>query len=188
MTSSQDKGSAAGSGAALPGGPGQAPGSPSPTTTLSDLLAGPAGPAPAAGIRGPGASAVSATQQPAPPPPQRGFRAWRRARPFWGGVLLTLAGGEIFATGIAPMRIVIHLGLEGIAGQAVPIVIVVCGLLMLFNPQQRLFYTIIGMLLTAASWVTSNLGGFIVGLLLGLIGCSLAFAWSPPEDSEPAAG
>jgi len=28
----------------------------------------------------------------------RGFRRWRRRRPFWGGLLTTIAGAEIFLT------------------------------------------------------------------------------------------
>lgn len=114
----------------------------------------------------------------------RAFRRWRRSRPFLGGVLLTLAGGEIFAAGIAPLHVMIHFGLEGLAGQAVPILMIACGLLMIFSPDQRLFYAIVGMMLTIGSWITSNLGGFILGLLLGLVGCSLAFAWAPRR--EPA--
>lgn len=97
-----------------------------------------------------------------------------------------LAGGEIFASGMAPLHVIVHLGLQGLAGQAVPILMAACGLLMWFSPDQRLFYSIVGMVLTAGSWITSNLGGFILGLLLGLIGCSLAFAWAPRRKPAPA--
>ena len=40
------------------------------------------------------------------------------------------------------------------------------------------------------SWLTSNLGGFIIGMLLGLFGGSLALSWSPdkgPKRSKKAA-
>ncbi|MFE7415479.1 DUF6114 domain-containing protein, partial [Streptomyces laurentii] len=43
----------------------------------------------------------------------------------------------------------------------------------------RLFYSIIGVLASLATWVTSNLGGFFIGMLLGLIGSSLTFGWLP---------
>lgn len=116
----------------------------------------------------------------------RAFREWRRRRPFWGGLLILLAGAEMFLTEIAPLHVVIHLGVEGLAGEAVPVVLAVCGLLLLFAPDQRLFYSIIAVLLTVASWITSNLGGFILGLILGLVGCALAFAWTPLPDPDPA--
>jgi hypothetical protein len=60
---------------------------------------------------------------------------------------------------------------------------VLCGLLILFNPAQRLFYSIIGVLLSLGTWVTSNMGGFFIGLLLGVTGSCMAFGWLP--DQEP---
>ena len=69
-----------------------------------------------------------------------------------------------------------------------PFVLVVCGLLPIFAPDQRLFYSIIAMLLPAASWITSNLGGFILGMILSMVGCALAFAWTPLPDPEPGSG
>jgi hypothetical protein len=124
---------------------------------------------------------------PAPVRAWRAFRTWRRRRPFLGGVLIVLAGGEIFATGIAPLHVIIHYGLEGLAGQAVPILLIVCGLLLIFSPDQRMFYVIVSMMLTIGSWITSNLGGFVLGLLLGLVGCSFAFAWTPRRKPAPTA-
>jgi hypothetical protein len=122
---------------------------------------------------------------PAPVRAWRAFRTWRRTRPFWGGLLLLLAGGEIFASGMAPLHVVVHLGLQGLAGQAVPLLMAACGLLLWFSPDQRLFYAIVGMVLSAGSWITSNLGGFILGLLLGMVGSSLAFAWAPRRVPAP---
>lgn len=169
MAASEDLGGAAGSGSALPGAPGVIPGTRPSGSGLFDQLAG-------GGHRRPSRPARA----------WRAFREWRRRRPFLGGLLILLGGAEILLTEIAPMRVTIHLGAEGLAGEAVPVVLMLCGLLLLVAPEQRLFYTIIAMLLSAASWITSNLGGFILGLLLGLIGCSLAFAWVPRRDSAPA--
>jgi hypothetical protein len=111
------------------------------------------------------------------------FKAWRGDRPFWGGVLLTLSGSEILVTEKAALPVVLHVGMEGLAAYLVPSLMVVCGLLILFNPAQRLFYSVVGVLLTLGSWITSNLGGFIIGLLLGLVGSCLTFGWLP--DQEP---
>ncbi|WP_371544796.1 DUF6114 domain-containing protein [Streptomyces sp. NBC_00554] len=111
------------------------------------------------------------------------FRQWRAHRPFWGGLLLTLAGAEILLTEKASMKVVMHMGAQGLAGYLLPTLMVLCGLLILFNPVQRLFYSLLGILLTLGTWVTSNLGGFFVGLLLGAVGSCLAFGWLP--DQEP---
>jgi hypothetical protein len=112
-----------------------------------------------------------------------GFSQWRHSRPFWGGLLVTLAGAEILATVKAPLPVILHVGMQGVAGYLVPLVLMMCGLLLIFNPAQRLFYSIVAAALTAASWLTSNVGGFVLGILLGLIGSALAFAWSPDKQS-----
>ncbi|MEV6014451.1 MULTISPECIES: DUF6114 domain-containing protein [unclassified Streptomyces] len=111
------------------------------------------------------------------------FRRWRANRPFWGGLLLALGGAEILLTEKASLKVVLHIGMQGLAGYLLPTTMLLCGLLILFNPTQRLFYSLLGILLSLGTWVTSNLGGFFVGLLLGAVGSCLAFGWLP--DQEP---
>jgi hypothetical protein len=124
---------------------------------------------------------------------------WRRNRPFWGGLLVLLGGGEILLSERAPIPVVIHVGMQGLAGYLVPVVLLLCGLLLWFTPEQRTFYSIVAVLLSLVSWVTSNLGGFFVGMALGLVGGSLGFAWvrgnggpawqrQGPRRREPPAG
>jgi hypothetical protein len=116
------------------------------------------------------------------------WRAWRRSRPFWGGLLVLLSGAEILVTMRAPLPVILHIGMQGVAGLVIPAVEALCGLLLWFNPAQRLFYSLVAVLLTLATWVTSNLGGFVIGILLGLVGASLAFAWTPIRPPAPAPG
>jgi hypothetical protein len=111
------------------------------------------------------------------------FRRWRAARPFWGGLLLALGGAEILFTEQASLKVVMHIGMQGLAGYLLPALMLICGLLILFNPAQRLFYSICGVLLSLGTWLTSNLGGFLIGLFLGVVGSCLAFGWLP--DQEP---
>ncbi|MFF7448016.1 MULTISPECIES: DUF6114 domain-containing protein [unclassified Streptomyces] len=111
------------------------------------------------------------------------FRAWRADRPFLGGLLLALGGAEILVTMKASLKVVLHIGMQGLAGYLLPALMVVLGLLILFNPAQRLFYSITGVLVTLGTWLTSNLGGFFIGLLLGVVGSCMTFGWLP--DQEP---
>lgn len=115
--------------------------------------------------------------------PRLAFRGWRARRPFWGGLLLALGGGEILLTEKASLKVVLHIGMQGLAGYLLPTLMLLLGLLILVNPSQRLFYSITGMLLSLGTWLTSNLGGFFLGLLLGATGSCLAFGWLP--DQEP---
>lgn len=110
------------------------------------------------------------------------FAAWRGGRPFWGGLLVTLGGGEIILTEWAPLGIVLHLGLMGLAGYLLPALIFVCGVLIIYNPTQRLFYGVVSCLLTLGTWITSNLGGFVIGMLLGIVGSALTVGWMPEQE------
>lgn len=114
----------------------------------------------------------------------RAWRHWRRTRPFWGGLLILLGAAEILLTERVPLRVILHLGTEGIAGYLLPVIMLVCGFLLWFNPDQRIFYSILAVLLSLGTWITSNLGGFIIGMLLGVVGASLAFAWSPSRRTR----
>jgi hypothetical protein len=109
------------------------------------------------------------------------FRAWRRTRPFWGGLLTLLGGGEILLTYHAPFGIILHFGLYGLAGFMVPAMLAVLGLLIIFDSPHRTFYAVLAVLASLATWLTSNLGGFVIGMLLGLVGGSMAFGWQPGE-------
>jgi hypothetical protein len=82
----------------------------------------------------------------------------------------------------------VHIGLQGLAGYLLPAVMVLCGALLWFTPAQRTFYSVLSVLLALGTWVTSNLGGFLVGMVLGLVGGSLAFGWAPRRPAPaPAA-
>ncbi|MEV0534529.1 DUF6114 domain-containing protein [Kitasatospora sp. NPDC050463] len=110
-----------------------------------------------------------------------GWRGWRGRRPFWGGLLVLLGGAEILFTLKAPLPVILHIGMQGLAGYLVPAVMVICGVLILFNPAQRLFYSVLGVLTSLASWLTSNLGGFLIGMMLGVVGACLTFGWLPDQ-------
>jgi hypothetical protein len=112
------------------------------------------------------------------------FWRWRHTRPFWGALFVLLGGVEIFLTVKAPLPVVVHVGMEGFIGYLLPILIALLGVLLILDPAQRLFYSLVAAVLTLATWITSNLGGFVVGLLLGLVGSALAFAWSPAKHKS----
>ncbi|MEU6347754.1 DUF6114 domain-containing protein [Streptomyces sp. NPDC047072] len=110
------------------------------------------------------------------------FTRWVYERPFWGGLWLTLGGAWILLTMKASIKVVMHVGMQGVAGYLLPTLMILAGLLILFSPAQRLFYSIVGVLCSMGTWLTSNLGGFMVGLLLGVVGSILTFGWLPEQD------
>jgi hypothetical protein len=109
------------------------------------------------------------------------WRRWRRGRPFTAGVLVALGGAEMLVTLRAPLGVLLHVGPQGLAAYLVPIILVLCGVLLIATPQQRVFYALLTLVLGLVSWLTSNLGGFVIGMLLALIGGALAFSWTPDK-------
>ncbi|GAA1667237.1 hypothetical protein GCM10009765_15900 [Fodinicola feengrottensis] len=116
---------------------------------------------------------------------RRPFRSWRRSRPFWAGVLVIAAGVEIVFYPLAPLATMISIGTAAVAGLTIGLILITAGLFFWFAPQQRMFISIVTMLCSLASLVLSNLGGFIVGMMLGLIGSSMAFGWRPYRARKP---
>jgi hypothetical protein len=120
---------------------------------------------------------------------RQAWRDWRQTRPFWGGLLILLGGGEILSTTVLSLGPVFRVGLGGVngfVGTVIAFVLALCGLLLWFTPAQRVFYSIVAVILALASFNTINYGGFFIGMLLGIIGGALAFAWSP-VNAQPAA-
>lgn len=108
------------------------------------------------------------------------FRRWRRIRPFWGGLLTALAGVQIFGTTQMSLGgLSFQMGPTGFLSWLIPTILVACGMFMWFTPQHRMFYAVIAAVTALFSLIGVNLGGFFIGLLLGMVGSALGFAWTP---------
>lgn len=114
------------------------------------------------------------------------FRAWRGARPFWAGLFVLLAGAEILFLALAPPALLPAMGIGGIGTWLMGALLVTAGVLLWFLPALRVLLGVAAILFTLVSLVTSNLGGFLLGALLGLIGGALACAWTPRPAARPA--
>lgn len=125
------------------------------------------------------------------------WRAWRRSRPFWGGLLLIVAGVELVLLPLSGvlvhggLKLVIYIGIGGVFGVLIGALLIAAGTALLVNPVHRSFYGIAGIILGIASFPASNLGGFFLGMLLAIIGGALGYAWAPVaadgEGTRPAA-
>ncbi|RBJ01831.1 hypothetical protein DRA43_18000, partial [Micromonospora provocatoris] len=117
----------------------------------------------------------------------RTFRRWQRSRPFWGGLFIILAGVEMLAsTRLTLNGLSFSSGATGLLALLIPGILVTCGVLLWLSPAQRLFYSIVAAITAVYSLIGLNLGGFFVGLLLGIVGSALAFAWVPTPPDGPA--
>src|SRR5690349_16924453 len=120
--------------------------------------------------------------------PDGGFRRWRRSRPFWGGLLLLIAGLELFLSANLTLGdLEVHMGPEGFLSYLLPLLLILAGVLTWVSPAQRLFYGILGLLTAVYSLVGLNLGGFGLGMLIGIFGGALVLSWAPSRHQPPAA-
>ncbi len=116
----------------------------------------------------------------------RGFRIWRRSRPFWGG-LLCILGGTIIVYGPATVwRFLLVSGGVVWAGLLTGAIIVLMGLVLWFAPGQRTLAGLLAVVLSVASLVSANLGGYFIGMLLGIVGGALGLAWAPIRAPVPS--
>ena len=116
------------------------------------------------------------------------FRSWRRTRPFWAGLLAMIAGVPIMYLPYA------HLSLGGMtvamsttagAGSLIiGILLMVLGLTAWYQPAVRFFAGVATTLLTLVSIPVSNLAGFGLALIPGLVGGGLMVAWAPLKEPE----
>ncbi|WP_207892289.1 DUF6114 domain-containing protein [Streptacidiphilus pinicola] len=120
------------------------------------------------------------------------FRAWRRTRPFWGGLLVLLAAGPIlyfpYATlSLGALRI--QMSTTAGAGSAViGLLLMALGISCWFQPMIRVFAGIAAIVLSIISLPVSNFGGFGLGLIFGILGGALACSWAPLKATPQPAG
>lgn len=114
------------------------------------------------------------------------FTFWRRTRPFWGCLLLLLGGWFVISPVVASLEIVAGLGVTGITTWILGGGMIAAALVSLFLPAQRHFPAVMAMILAVASLPLANLGGWLVGMLLGIIGAGMIFGWAPYTDKELA--
>ena len=128
------------------------------------------------------------------------FRTWRRTRPFWAGLLAMVAGVPILYFPYAKLSFngmtVAMSTTAGSGSLIIGILLIVLGLTAWYQPVSRVFSGVATTLLTLVSIPVSNLAGFGLALIPGLVGGGLMVAWAPvkepqappegPADGEPA--
>lgn len=122
---------------------------------------------------------------------RRRFRTWRGNRPFWAG-LFTMAGGVPIA--YFPYANM-HLGnmtlamstTAGAGSLIIGVLLITLGLTMWFHHIVRVFAGVAAILLALISIPVANIGGFVIGFLLALIGGALSISWAPAEPKQDEA-
>ncbi|MBC9711412.1 monovalent cation/H(+) antiporter subunit G [Streptomyces sp. TRM66268-LWL] len=117
----------------------------------------------------------------------RKFRTWRGSRPFWAGFFTILGGIPIAYFPYASMKLGnLTMSMATTAGAGsliIGVLLITLGLTMWFHHIVRVFAGVAAILLALISIPVSNLGGFLIGFLLSMVGGALSISWVP--DKKP---
>jgi hypothetical protein len=86
------------------------------------------------------------------------------------------------------MNIVLQFGVEGAQATILPFALILLGILSIAQPVHRIFYGVIGLAISVYSIAGVNLGGWVVGFLLGVIGGIVVVSWAPPAEGAESGG
>ncbi|MFE2472634.1 DUF6114 domain-containing protein [Streptomyces mirabilis] len=118
----------------------------------------------------------------------RNFGNWRGSRPFSAGLVTILSGVPMVYLPyghLAIGQLTIWMSTTaGASSLAIGTLLVTLGLTMWFQPSVRVFAGVAAIVLALLSIPLSNLGGFLIGHLLALLGAALSIAWAPGEPGH----
>ncbi|MFI2347227.1 DUF6114 domain-containing protein [Streptomyces sp. NPDC019443] len=116
------------------------------------------------------------------------FRAWRGNRPFWAGLFTLLGGIPIAYLPYADLRLgnltIAMATTAGAGSLIIGVLLMTLGLTMWFHAVVRVFAGVATIVLGLISIPVANIGGFLIGFLLSLIGGAMSISWVP---AKPAA-
>ena len=116
------------------------------------------------------------------------FAEWRRNRPFVPGLLVLLSGVVIMTPAYLTLRIsdllVMISTLSGVSTLFLGAAQIMFALGIWLKPATAPYLGVFAILVSLVALPASNIGGFLLGSLLGIFGGAFALAWEPGERSE----
>ncbi len=116
------------------------------------------------------------------------FRAFRRTRPFWGGLWTMLAGIWIIRAMNFGLGLAVTGGWSYSAGYTLGGALVLFGLVAWFAPHYKSLVGILAFAVALIAFVAANLGGYLIGTVLGILGGSMIWAWGEKKPKGGSAG
>ncbi|NNH03991.1 DUF6114 domain-containing protein, partial [Microbacterium ulmi] len=119
----------------------------------------------------------------------RAALAWARRRPSIGGLLTVLSALVLFFSGrleVGGMEV--QVGMPGMQTTILPVVLAVAGALAVVMPAHHVFYGVVVLAASLYSLVAVNLGGYVVGMVLGCVGGIVIVSWMPRRAIAAGSG
>lgn len=114
------------------------------------------------------------------------LRAWLRGRPGTAALLVAVAGAEL---GYLPLGRPELLGFQGVGGTSsllIAAALLTVAVALLYRPRRAQLGGGAAMLLGLLSCPMANLGGFLLGMVLAVLGGALAMSWRPRQCAAAA--
>lgn len=138
--------------------------------------------------KGRGAKGRDGEHRAEPAPARERFRAWRKQRPFLPGLLVILSGVVMLAPAYFTIRVsdllVMIATISGVSTLLIGAALIMFGIGMWLQPFAAPYLGVMSILVAIVALPTSNIGGFLVGSLLGIVGGALGLAWED-RDAKP---
>lgn len=110
-----------------------------------------------------------------------------KTRPTAGCLLLAAGGWFVLRPVVAStFQFLAYLGVGGAQIYILGGGMIAAALVAFFAPAQRHFPALMAMAFSIASLPLANLGGWLIGMVLGIVGSGLIFAWTPYSDAQLA--
>ena len=90
-----------------------------------------------------------------------------------------MLGGLLMLVGPITAFKIVFVADQVVAGIVVGVVVGILGLFLWFVPRERQLLGVFIVVGSIVSFFTSDVGGFVIGMLLGLVGGAMGFAWTP---------
>ncbi|WP_217213449.1 DUF6114 domain-containing protein [Streptomyces sp. AC550_RSS872] len=112
----------------------------------------------------------------------------RGRRPVAASVCTAASGAELGYLPLADPGMLPVLGTSGATAVMLAFTLAGCAVHMWTRPTRAAYSGGAAVALGLLSYPLANLGGFLLGMVLALLGGSLALAWQPPLAHAPAHG
>ncbi|MEU2512376.1 DUF6114 domain-containing protein [Streptomyces syringium] len=117
------------------------------------------------------------------------WRAWRRTRPFYAGLLMIAGAIVLVAISWVDLGLLRLTGTAGAATWTISTLLTVAGLTTWTSSSRRHFTGSLAVVLALCSLIAANLGGLLLGFFFAAAGGCLALAWTPlPQQPHTSPG
>ena len=140
-------------------------------------------------VDGASSTASAETTEPEQRSAAQRFKQWRRHRPFIPGLLMMISGFVIAAPAYITVEVsdilVMISTVSGVSTLLIGVLLFMFGLGCWLQPATAVYLGVLAIIVAVIALPTSNLGGFVVGSLFGIVGGALALGWEG-GDGETA--